>query len=439
MTEPSAPVPSPPPTARVAPPLTYLRFLIRVVSLAFTGTWRFYAWMTVLTAIALVGLNGWGHQLLRGMQVTALSDHVSWGLYIANFTFGVGLAAGAVMMVIPAYLYDDHDMHHVVIIGELLAISAIVVCLGFVIVDMGRPDRLWHLVPGIGRFHWPVSMLTWDVLVLNGYLLLNLHIAGYLMYQRYLGRAPRRRWYLPFVFISIFWAISIHTVTAFLYQGLGGRPFWNSALLAPRFLATAFISGPAFVIILLEIVRRTGRLAFGDGPSQTLSRIMRVTVLLNLFMLGSELFTALYTGGAHSAAVKYLFFGSHGKHALVPYIWTAVALNVTSAVLLHLPRSRTDKRWLLAASGCAFVGVYLEKGMGLIVPGFVPSTLHELVEYTPTVTEWKVTAGIWALGLLVLTVALKVGLAVWTGRVRDPGAPRITSPEPAPADASATT
>ncbi len=406
-------------TTSSSPSISYLRFLGRVVVLAFSGTWRFYAWMTVLTAIALVGLNAWGHQLLNGMRVTDLSDHVSWGLYIANFTFGVGLAAGAVMMVIPAYLYDDHDMHDVVIIGELLAISAIVVCLGFIVVDMGRPDRMWHIIPGIGRFHWPVSMLTWDVLVLNGYLLINLHIAGYLMYQRYLGRPPRKRWYLPFVFLSIFWAISIHTVTAFLYQGLGGRPFWNSALLAPRFLATAFISGPAFVIVLLEVVRWSGKLTFGDGPINTLSRIMRVTVLLNLFMLGSELFTALYTGGAHGSAVRYLFFGSHGKHALVPYIWTAVALNVTSAVLLYLPRSRTSKRWLLAACGCAFLGVYLEKGMGLIVPGFVPSTLHETIEYTPTVTEWKVTAGIWALGLLVLTVAIKVGLAVWTGRVRE--------------------
>jgi molybdopterin-containing oxidoreductase family membrane subunit len=413
-------LPNAPLTAEVSP-LSYLRFLRTVVVRAFSGTWRFYAWMTVLTAIALVGLNSWGHQLQQGMQVTDLSDHVSWGLYISNFTFGVGLAAGAVMMVIPAYLYDDHDMRDVVIIGELLAISAVVVCIGFIVVDMGRPDRMWHIIPGIGRFHWPVSMLTWDVLVLNGYLLINLHIAGYLIYQRYLGRTPRRRWYLPFVFISIFWAISIHTVTAFLYQGLGGRPFWNSALLAPRFLATAFISGPAFVVVLLEVIRWSGRLTFGDGPILTLSRIMRVTVLLNLFMLGSELFTALYTGGAHAAAIEYLFFGSHGKHALVPYIWTAVSLNVTSAVLLHWPwrTAENQKRLRLAACGCAFVGVYLEKGMGLIIPGFVPSTLHELVEYTPTVTEWKVSAGIWALGLLVLTVAIKVGLAVWTGRVRD--------------------
>jgi Ni/Fe-hydrogenase subunit HybB-like protein len=399
-------------------PLTYLRFHLRVVRLAFSGSAWFFAWMIVLSAIALVGWHAWGQQLERGMGTTALSDHVSWGLYIANFTFGVGIAAGAVMMVIPAYLYRDHDMHDVVIVGEILAVAAIFVCIAFIVVDMGRPDRVWHVMPFVGRFHWPVSMLTWDVLVLNGYLVLNLHIVGYLLYQRYLGRTPRKGWYVPFVFISIFWAISIHTVTAFLYQGLGGRPFWNSALLAPRFLATAFICGPAIVIVLLLVIRRAGKLAFGDGPIRTLAKVLRITVLINLFMLGSELFTALYTGGEHAAAVKYLFFGSHGKHALVPYIWTAVALNVASAVILHLPRSRTDTRWLVAGCACAFVGVYLEKGMGLIVPGFVPSTLHELVEYTPSLAEWKITAGIWAFGALILTAGLKAGLAVWTGIVR---------------------
>jgi Ni/Fe-hydrogenase subunit HybB-like protein len=407
----------PPPEKQPGVPLTYLRFLARALRLALSGSARFYAWLVVLGAIALVGLHAWGTQLVHGMQVTGLTDHVSWGLYIGNFTFGVGLAAGAVLMVIPAYLYHDEEMHDVVIIGEIVAIAAIVVCLGFVIVDMGRPDRLWHILPGVGRFNWPVSMLAWDVLVLNGYFLINLHIIGYLIYQRYLGKTPRKRWYLPFVFLSIFWAISIHTVTAFLYQGLGGRPFWNSALLAPRFIVTAFVSGPAFVIVLLEIVRKLGQLHFGDGPIVTLARIMRITVLLNLFMLISELFTALYTGGTHADAVRYLFFGSHGYNALVPIIWTAVALNVASAVLLHHPRSRSSKSWLLAACACAFVGVFLEKGLGLIVPGFVPSTLHEMVEYMPTFVELKVSAGIWALGLIVLTIALKVGLAVWSGRL----------------------
>jgi Ni/Fe-hydrogenase subunit HybB-like protein len=366
--------------------------------------------MTALTAVALVGLHAWAQQVAGGMALTHLSNHVSWGLYIANFTFAVGVAAGGVMMVIPAYLYHDEEMHDVVIVGELLAVAAIVMCLAFVTVDLGRPDRFWHLVPGLGRFNFPVSMLTWDVVVLNGYLLLNLHICGYLLYQRYLGRRPAPRWYVPFVLVSIVWAVSIHTVTAFLYCGLGGRPFWNSALLAPRFLASAFVSGPAVLIVTLLLLRRLAGVRIGDRPVRLLLQIVRITILVNLLMLGSELFTAFYTGGAHETHARYLFFGLHGHHALVPWIWTAVALNVTAAALFLRPGAERSPRRLVAACAAAFTAVWIEKGMGLITPGFVPSTLHEMVEYTPNRLEWQVTAGIWALGLLVFTAALKVAL-----------------------------
>ncbi len=411
--------------------VSYPRFLLDLVRRSVEGSPRFYVLMTVLTAIALVGMNAWAHQVTQGMGVTGMSDHVSWGLYIANFTFGVGMAAGAVMMVIPAYLYDDDEMHDVVIIGELLAIAAIIVCTLFIVVDLGRPDRFWHIIPGVGRFNWPISMLTWDVLVLNGYLLINLHITGYLMYCRFLGQRPNKKWYVPFVFLSIVWAVSIHTVTAFLYSGLGGRPFWNTALLAPRFIASAFVTGPAFVIVLLQLIRRLTALPIGDGPIVTLTRVMRITVLINLFMFASELFTAFYTGGAHAGAVTYLFFGLHGKTALVPWIWSALALNVASAVILLTPQTRAgDKRWLIAACVCAFCGVWIEKGMGLIIPGFVPSTMHEVVEYFPSLTEWRITAGIWAAGLGVLAVGIKLALPVLKGEMRA-HAPALTNDDEA--------
>ena len=398
--------------------VSYPRFLFRLTRMMFDGSWRFYTAMTVLSAIALVGANAWAHQVADGMVRTNMSDHVSWGLYIANFTFGVGLAAGAVMMVIPAYLYDDHAMHEIVLIGELLAIAAISVCIGFIVADMGRPDRLWHIIPGIGRFNWPISMLTWDVLVLNGYLLINLHICGYLLYQRYLGQKPKPIWYILFVFLSIGWAVSIHSVTAFLYSGLGGRPFWNSALLAPRFIASAFITGPAFIILLLEGLKVCApSYRIPEGPTQTLARVMRITILVNLFMFFSEQFTEFYTGGHHAAAAKYLFWGLHGKHALVPWTWTSLLLNVLSAILIHLPASRKHRSVLVLACVFAFFGVWIEKGMGLIVPGFVPSTLHEVVEYVPSLVEWKISTGIWAFGAIVLLLALKLALPVLDGRV----------------------
>ncbi len=412
---------------------SYPRFLLRALWLATDGGWGFYAWMTVLTAIALVGANAWATQVATGMVVTGMSDHVSWGLYIANFTFIVGLAAGGVMMVIPAYLYKDHDMHDVVIIGELLAVAALVMALLFVVADLGRPDHFWHLLPGIGRFNWPISMLTWDVAVLNGYLAINLHICGYLLYMRFLGRKPDPRWYVPFVLVSIVWAISVHTVTAFLYSGLGGRPFWNSALLAPRFLASAFVTGPAFIVLTLQLVQRLTSFRVPEGPINTLLGIMRITVLVNLFMVMAEVFTEFYTGGSHMSAATYLYFGLHGRHALVPWVWTALAFNVLGAVVLLSPGLAKRRPLLNVALAMIFVGIWIEKGMGLIIPGFIPSTLHELVEYVPSLTEWKVTAGVWALGLMIYTVALKVALPVLTGE--HSSASRV--PPPATAQPSA--
>lgn len=394
---------------------SYPRFLLRALWLATDGNWAFYAWMTVLTAIALVGANAWATQVATGMVVTGMSDHVSWGLYIANFTFIVGLAAGGVMMVIPAYLYSDHEMHDVVIIGELLAVAALVMALLFVVADLGRPDHFWHLLPGVGRFNWPISMLTWDVAVLNGYLALNLHICGYLLYMRFLGRKPNPRWYIPFVLVSIVWAISVHTVTAFLYSGLGGRPFWNSALLAPRFLASAFVTGPAFIVLTLQLVQRLTSFRVPEGPIRTLLGIMRITVLVNLFMIIAEVFTEFYTGGSHMSAATYLYFGLYGRHALVPWVWSALALNLLGAVVLLTPALARRRPLLNLALGMIFAGIWIEKGMGLIVPGFIPSTLHELVEYMPSLTEWKITAGVWAFGLMIYTVALKVALPVLTG------------------------
>ncbi len=397
--------------------LSYPGFLRQSFSLATEGSLGFYAWMTVMTAIALVGANAWAIQVADGMIVTNMTDHVSWGLYIANFTFCVGLAAGGVMMVIPAYLYDDDEMHKVAIIGEAVAIAAIVMCTLSVVVDLGRPDRFWHMIPGIGRFNWPMSMLTWDIIVLNGYLLINLHIVGYLLYMRYLGRNPNPKWYLPFVFLSIVWAISIHTVTAFLYCGLGGRPFWNTALLAPRFLASAFVSGPAFIILVMRILRITTGYTAPPSPARTLIQIIRVSMVVNLVMLGSEIFTLFYTGGSHEVSAQYLFFGLHGHTGLVPWIWTAITFNIVGAVLFFMPAALERGYVRIAACLLCIVGIWIEKGMGLIIPGFIPSTLHEIVEYTPSLVEWKVTAGIWAAGLLVLTIILKLIATVFTGRL----------------------
>lgn len=407
--------------------LSYPRFLWKIAVNATEGPPLFYAWMVALTAVCLVGINAYCHQLVQGQGLTGMSDHVSWGLYIGNFTYAVGLAAGAVMMVIPAYIYRNKAMHDVVIIGEILAISSIVVAIAFVTVDLGRVDRMWHLIPGIGRFHWPISMLTWDMIVLPGYLLLNAHVVGYLLYMRYLGRTPNKAWYIPFVFLSIVWAVSIHTVTAFLYSGLGGRPFWNTAILAPRFIVSAFVTGPAFIILALQAVKRYTDFHVGREALTTLIAIVRITVLLNLFLFGSEVFTEFYSGGAHVASAQYLYFGLHGKSALVPWIWSAITLNVGSAILF-LSSSQRSQLWRIdLACVMAMLGIWIEKGIGLIVPGFIPSTLHEIVEYLPSLLEWRISMGVWALGMMIFTLGVKIAVSVFNGSMHDEGDPACQS------------
>jgi molybdopterin-containing oxidoreductase family membrane subunit len=389
----------------------YLTFVWECARLSFVGGWRYHAWMTLLTLVALGGLYAYCHQIVHGLVTTGMSDQVSWGLYIANFTYLVGLAAAAAMLVIPVYVYRNMHLHDVVIFGELLAVAVIIMCLLFVTVDLGRPDRFLHL---LRRFNFPMSMLTWDVIALNGYLLLNLHICGYLLYSAYCGRKPSPAFYVPFVFVAIVWAVSIHTVTAFLYVGLGGRPFWNSAIIAPRFLASAFAAGPAFIVLTLQIVRRYTNHRVSDDALMTLRRIVQVAMVINLFLLGCEVFTEFYTDSAHVASARYLYFGLHGRHALVPWIWTAVVFNLVATLLLLLPTSR-GLRGLNVASVLAIVGIWIEKGMGLIVPAFVPTPLGEIVEYRPTSHEIMVCLGIWAFGLLLYTIFVRVSVPVLAG------------------------
>jgi molybdopterin-containing oxidoreductase family membrane subunit len=394
----------------------YLLFLWRCLRIAFVGDWRYYAWMGALTVFCLLGLNAYARQIVNGLVVTGMSDEVSWGVYIANFTFLVGVAAAAVMMVIPVYIYNNRELHDLVTFGELLAVAAILMCLAFVTVDLGRPDRFWHLIPGIGQFNFPASMLSWDVVVLNGYLLLNLHICGYLLYCRYRNKSPGRLFYIPFVFIAIVWAVSIHTVTAFLYVGLGGRPFWNSAIVGPRFLASAFTAGPALIILALQVIRSVTDYRISDRALLTLRGIVQVSMLINVFLLINEVFKEFYSGNLHVASSRYLYLGLHGHNALVPWIWTAIGFNVVAMVLLVLPLSRSLK-WLNVTCVLCIVGIWIEKGMGLVIPGFIPTPLGEIIEYRPSLHETLISFGIWAFGLLCYTVFLRMSVPILEGRL----------------------
>jgi molybdopterin-containing oxidoreductase family membrane subunit len=402
-------------TVTAPPPRSLVGFFADGLREVTRGSLAYHAWMAALTLVMLCGAYAYAVQLREGLAVTGMNDHVSWGLYISCFTFLVGMAAAAVILVMPTYVLQDHDFKSAVLFGEALAVSALISAIGFVVVDMGGPDRLWHLVPGLGIFNWPRSMLTWDILVLNGYLVLNLLIPFYILYSHYRGREPNARYYVPAVFLSILWAVSVHLVTAFLYAALPARPYWHSALLGPRFLATAFAAGPALMIVILALIRRHTAYTMSESAIQKLALVATVAAQVSLVMLVSELFAEFYRTTHHSESAVYLYLGLEGRRELVPWSWTSVALVVAAAVMLSVHRVRRSPLLYLACA-MLFAGVLIEKSIGTIIPGFVPEPWGKIPTYTPTWVELTVSAGLWALGAFIFTVLAKAAIPIELSR-----------------------
>ncbi len=375
---------------------------------AVVGGRRYWSWLGVLAAVIALGFASYLRQLDQGLAITGLSRDVTWGLYIAQFTFLVGVAASAVMVVLPYYLHNYKVFGKVTILGEFLAISAVTMCMLFILVDMGQPARVLNVI----LHPTPNSIMFWDMVSLSGYLVLNAVIALVTLTAERKGIAPPG-WIKPVILISIPWAISIHTVTAFLYNGLPGRSFWLTALLAPRFLASAFSAGPALLILLCMILRRFTWFDVGREPIQKLALIVTYAMVVNVFFVLMELFTVFYSGiPEHQEHFKYLFVGLEGHGSLVPWMWTSVLLAVASLVLLLVPRFRHDEKILAVACVTVFLSLWIDKGIGLIVGGFVPSPLGAVTEYAPTLPEISIALGIWAVGFLMITVFYKITLSV---------------------------
>lgn len=367
---------------------------------AFRGGARFWTLLALWALLIAVGTMAYASQLTQGLTVTGMSRDVSWGLYIAQFTFLVGIAASAVMVVLPYYLHNYKVFGRMVILGEFLAVSAVLMCMLFIFVDMGQPTRVLNVL----LHPSPNSLMFWDFMVLLGYLVLNL-VIGSVTIEAERKEAPPPRWVRPLIYLSIPWAVSIHTVTAFLYAGLGARPFWMTAILAPRFLASAFASGPSLLILLALLVRRFGAFDAGREAVRALGTIVTYAMAINLFFVAVELFTALYGGMPHHVhPFAYLFTGLEGHAALTPWTWAGQTLGVVCAVLLLVPGLRRRDAVLALLCGGVIVSLWIEKGLSLVVTGFIPSPLGRITEYTPTAPELAITLGVYAVGAFVLTL-----------------------------------
>jgi molybdopterin-containing oxidoreductase family membrane subunit len=370
-------------------------FIAGSARLVIRGNRWYFAWMAFLGALIVWGVTAWLQQLDQGLIVSNMRDQVSWAYYIGNFTFLVGVAAAAVMLVIPAYIYDWKPIKEIAIFGELLAISAIVMCMLFVLVDMGRPDRVWHLIPFVGSLNLPTSL-----------------IVAHLLYTAYYRRPYRSRFVVPLLLFSIPAAVGIHTVTAFVYAGVAARPFWNSAILAPRFLASAFCSGPAVLLILFQILRRTTSIEIKDEAIWKIAELMAYAMFLNLFLFGAEIFREYYSATHHLIHTQYLFSGVHGHSALVPFAWASLIASVVAFLLFLIPATRRNLVTLNLGCLLIYSGVFIEKGIALVIPGMTPDTLGEFYEYVPTLTEVRIGAGIFAIGFLIFTVLCKIAIPI---------------------------
>lgn len=393
----------------------FYTFFLGSLRIVARGNRQYWAWIGFLVLCMVLGAIGYAEQWQQGMIRTHMRDQVPWAFYIGNFTFLVGVAAAAVVLVIPAYVYQWKPIKEIVIIGELLAVSAIVMCVMFVTVDVGRPDRVWHMMPLVGHLNFPHSMLAWDVLVLSLYGVLNFVIVTHILYRAFTKREYSRSFATPLILLSIPAAVSIHTVTAFLFNGLPARPFWNSAILAPRFLASAFCSGPAIILILLQVLRKYSRLEFKDEALWKIAELMAYAMFINLFLLGAEVFREYYSGTHHLLYTRYLFAGLKGSNGLVIYAWMSVIFSVVAFLLFLIPATRKNIVTLNIGALMIYAGVYIEKGIALVIPGLTPSTLGEIYEYSPSRVEVQVAIGVFGAGFLLFTLMLKVAIPIIKG------------------------
>lgn len=379
-----------------------------MIEKALSGDKKYWSWIAFLMIVIGIGFLSYLRQYTNGLTVTGLSRDITWGFYIAQFTFLVGVAASAVMVVLPYYLHNYKAFSKLTILGEFLAIGSVIMCMLFVFVDMGQPFRALNIF----LHPTPHSLMFWDFLVLSGYLLLNVLISHVTLDAEKKSIAPPK-WIKPIIILSIPWAISIHTVTAFLYSGLAARAFWMTAVLAPRFLASAFASGPALLIIMVMVIRKFTRFDPGKEPVQKLAIIAAYAMSMNIFLILMEVFTVLYSNiPEHIHHFQFLFFGLEGNTTLVPWMWSSVILAILALVLLLNPKTRRNESILAVACVAVFVSIWIDKGLGMVVAGFTPTPLGHVIQYWPTWTEFLISMGVYAIGALLVTVFYKMTLSL---------------------------
>ncbi|HEX6128001.1 MAG TPA: NrfD/PsrC family molybdoenzyme membrane anchor subunit [Candidatus Limnocylindria bacterium] len=391
----------------------------------------FALWIGFLLAMLAIGFAAWVYQLANGLAVTNMRNTVMWGQYILFFMFFVGLSAGGLIVASSGKLFGVQRFTPIVRLAVLEATVAVMLAALFLLPDIGRPERLWHVL----RYPNITSPMVWDFTIVAAYFVLS---AAYVwLYTRAdlaatgsplaLGtrdtpesRARDDRWKGMLAWVALPAAILLHSITAWIFGLQISRGFWYTAIMAPMFVASALVSGLALVILLALVLRWLGKLHFDDGLAGYLGGLLAVFISVEAFFVLSEALTAAYPGAPFEGdPIARMLTGEYA-----PLFWFEVIVGlVVPFLILARRRLRADPRWVAAAAGIAVVGIYVHR-LNLVLnglsyspvglpPGVSVGTAQDGTSfamsnwYVPSLVEWLVVLGVLAFGGLVFTFAAR--------------------------------
>ncbi len=385
-------------------------------------------WIGVLVLVMLAGLVAFVNQYLNGLQLTGMRNLVSWGLYIITFTFLVGLSAGGLIVSASAYVFNIEKLKSMAPVGVVAAVASVIGAMAAILPDMGRPERLLNIVVGLRL----TSPIFWDLTVITLYLLIGLFEAWVLFGGRWRKQdAERERILSRAAWVAFPVAILVHSITAWIFGLQVGRPFWNSALMAPIFLSSAVVSGLGLILVIAFFGQKRNIPGLDAENKSTLARLLSAFIVLDLFLLFCDLFTALYAGNTGEAAGAALLVNG----SMSPIFWSEIIFGaLLPLAILVAPQTRRSTGWLGLAGFLVMLGVFAKR-INIILPGY----LHENISivpgvstgnfvtggqwflatqssftanpsYTPTITELTITAAVLALVALVVTLGVQVAI-----------------------------
>lgn len=369
----------------------------------------------VSAAVMVAGIVLWFLQLSGGMIQTGMRNLDSWGLYITSFMFFVGLSAGGLIISSVPKAFGIAGFGGISKVAVFSSIACTVAAIGFVVVDLGQPFRVWELFvySNLG------SPLMWDIIVLSTYLILS---CVYLWAQLAAEKGKVSHTALRVIsVIALICAVLVHSVTAWIFGLQQGREMWHTALLAPWFVSSALVCGTALVMVVAMALRKVGYLKLDQAYMVKLAKLLGAFVMVDLYFFGCDLLTEAFPAGSGLEVVAMLTTGP-----LAPYFWVEIIGCAACAVICFTPALRTNALLTVGAL-LAIVGIFCKR-VQLLVGGFQLTNLDYVgaltpmqhtgwdaglsgiygsMVYWPTPLEFGVTLGVVALAVLVFLLGVK--------------------------------